>query len=222
MASSFIPQRIKRAKQQITVKLYQDQLAMLDKYGRFIDDSRDYVISQALELVFKRDKEFAAGSSRTEMLEAVRNAPSPALNLLVQHHSLDHSGMREESALAQKPWARCKQNQRRPVEDRVVRRAVESRNLVSFVVSTALGLYLFRSWPFPVENDLLQMVLLQKPYLFYGIKYGFVAMLFSTPYIAFSILFSFTYVFVIRREEQIGPSGSHHTFRQKVVTNFTY
>ena len=59
MASSFIPQRIKRAKQQITVKLNQDQLAMLDKYGRFIDDSRDYIISQALELVFKRDKEFA-------------------------------------------------------------------------------------------------------------------------------------------------------------------
>ena len=53
-----------------------------------------------------------------------------------------------------------------------MRRAVESRNLVSFVVSAALGLYLFRSWPFPVENDLLQMVLLQKPYLFYGIKYG--------------------------------------------------
>ena len=47
------------------------------------------------------------------------------------------------------------------------------------------------------------MVLLQKPYLFYGIKYGFVAMLFSTPYIAFSILFSFTYIFVMRREEQI-------------------
>jgi len=59
MPSSFIPQRIKRAKQQITVKLYQDQLALLDSYGRFIDDSRDYIISQALELVFKRDKEFA-------------------------------------------------------------------------------------------------------------------------------------------------------------------
>ena len=59
MPSSFIPQRIKRAKQQITVKLYQDQLVMLDSYGRFIDDSRDYIISQALELVFKRDKEFA-------------------------------------------------------------------------------------------------------------------------------------------------------------------
>jgi hypothetical protein len=59
MPSSFIPQRVKRAKQQITVKLYQEQLALLDSYGRFIDDTRDYIISQALELVFKRDKEFA-------------------------------------------------------------------------------------------------------------------------------------------------------------------
>ena len=72
MPSSFIPQRIKRAKQQITVKLYQDQLAMLDKYGRFIDDSRDYIISQALELVFKRDKEFARWLEQREMLTAMR------------------------------------------------------------------------------------------------------------------------------------------------------
>ena len=49
------------------------------------------------------------------MLGAVRNAPSPALTLLIQHHSLDHSGMREQSVLAQKSWARCKQNQHRPV-----------------------------------------------------------------------------------------------------------
>ena len=59
MTSSYIPQRVKRPKQQITVKLYQDQLEMLDSYGRFIDDSREYIISQALDLVFKRDKEFA-------------------------------------------------------------------------------------------------------------------------------------------------------------------
>jgi len=72
MPASFIPQRIKRAKQQITVKLYQDQLAMLDSYGRFIDDSRDYIISQALELVFKRDKEFA------RWVEQQRNANNNA------------------------------------------------------------------------------------------------------------------------------------------------
>ena len=111
---------------------------MLDKYGRLIDDSRDYIIWQALELVFKRDKNLPAGSSRREMLAAMWNARSTGLNLLVQHHSLDHSGMREQSVLAQKSWARCKQNQQRPAEDRVVRRAVESRNLVSFVVSAAV------------------------------------------------------------------------------------
>ena len=84
-----------------------------------------------------------------------------------------------------------------------MRRVVESRNLVSFVVSTALGLYLFRGWPFPAENNVLQMVLLQKPYLYYGMKYGFVAMLFTTPYIAFSILFSFAYIFMVPRREQV-------------------
>jgi len=85
-----------------------------------------------------------------------------------------------------------------------VRRVVEGRNLVSFVVSAALSLYLFRGWPFPAENNLLQMVLLRKSQLFYGIKYAFVAMLFTTPYIALSILFSFAYIFVMRREERVG------------------
>jgi len=32
---------------------------MLDRYGRFIEDNRDYIISQALQLVFKKDREFA-------------------------------------------------------------------------------------------------------------------------------------------------------------------
>ena len=85
-----------------------------------------------------------------------------------------------------------------------MRRVVEGRNLVSFVVSAALSLYLFRGWPFPAENNLLQMVLLRKSQLFYGIKYAFVAMLFTTPYIALSILFSFAYIFVMRREERVG------------------
>lgn len=57
--ASYIPPRIKRTKQQITIKLYEDQLGMLDSYARFIADSREYIISQALEMVFKKDKDFA-------------------------------------------------------------------------------------------------------------------------------------------------------------------
>ena len=94
-----------------------------------------------------------------------------------------------------------------------MRRVVESRNLVSFVVSTTLGLYLFRSWPFPVENSLLQLVLLQKP--------GFVVMLFSTPYIAFSTLPPFTYIFIYAARRTIWGQGlSHHTFRQQCGVHF--
>ena len=93
MPSSFIPQPIKRAKQQITVKLYQDQLAMLDSYGRFIDDSRDYIISQALERVFKTDKEFA------RWLEHQRNANSDAQCIVTRTESASSaspSGPRHE------------------------------------------------------------------------------------------------------------------------------
>ena len=61
---------------------------MLDKYGRFIDDSRDYIISQALELVFKRDKEFArwveqeknAGSNAERTLTRTESAASASLS----------------------------------------------------------------------------------------------------------------------------------------------
>lgn len=82
--SSYIPQRVKRAKQQITIKLYQDRLAMLDQYGCFIEDSRDYIIDQALDLVFKKDKDFLQWlehQSRVEQgLDAMadpRSAPLP-------------------------------------------------------------------------------------------------------------------------------------------------
>ena len=73
---------MKRAKQQITVKLYHDQLEMLDSYARFIDYSREYIISQALDLVFKKDREFArwleqqSGSTKHGEPTASRNGPA--------------------------------------------------------------------------------------------------------------------------------------------------
>ena len=61
---------------------------MLDKYGRFIDDNRDYITSQALELVFKRDKEFArwveqdrnAGSNAERTITPTESAASASLS----------------------------------------------------------------------------------------------------------------------------------------------
>src|SRR5713101_9675381 len=112
MTSSYIPQRVKRAKQQITVKLYQDQLALLDSYGQFIDDSREYIISQALELVFKRDKEFArwVEQQRKDNNNAERTAsrtdsagltpqPEPQREERVKRHPTETAGeVQSESA----------------------------------------------------------------------------------------------------------------------------
>ena len=75
---------------------------------------------------------------------------------------------------------------------------LQSRNFLSGLVSAGCGLALFFRMPFPEENDLLQLVLLQNPYLFYGIKWAYLAMLFTTPYIAASLLFSLAYIFLPR------------------------
>jgi hypothetical protein len=65
-------------------------------------------------------------------------------------------------------------------------------------VSLVVGLAAFYRLPFAEDDLLLQLVLLQKPAIFYGIKAAYLVMLFSTPYVVVSILFSLTYIFTAR------------------------
>src|SRR5665213_1779227 len=74
-----------------------------------------------------------------------------------------------------------------------------NRIVVAAALSTLAGSVAISRIPFPEENALLRLVLLEKPYLFYGIKYAYLGMLFSTPYILFSVLLSLAYIFVIRQ-----------------------
>ena len=83
---------------------------------------------------------------------------------------------------------------------------VHHRALTSAGLSLAAGAAAIRAWPFPEENALLQLVLWQKPYLFYGIKYGYLAMVFSTPYVLFSVVLSLAYIFVIREGPAHAPA----------------
>lgn len=59
---------------------------------------------------------------------------------------------------------------------------------------------LSRHTPFPEEHPLLQLLLWHKPYLFYGIKYSYFVMLYSTPYIGLSVIASLAYIFIARQE----------------------
>ena len=58
--ASYIPKQPKRERDQIAIKLDRDVLRKLELYGRYLESSRDYIISAALELVFRKDKVFAA------------------------------------------------------------------------------------------------------------------------------------------------------------------
>lgn len=85
----------------------------------------------------------------------------------------------------------------------MLRRIVDSRAFVCLLLSAALWCVLQFRMPFPGEHPLLQLVLFHKPYLFYGFKWSFVVMQFTTPYILFSTLFSLAYIFLVRQDRKI-------------------
>jgi predicted transcriptional regulator len=72
--SSFIPKQPKKDRDQITIKLDREVLENLERYCRYLDSSRDYVINQCLVFIFRKDRQF------NEWSAANREAPngSPA------------------------------------------------------------------------------------------------------------------------------------------------
>ncbi len=102
----------------------------------------------------------------------------------------------------------------------MLRQIVANRMVLSFALSCSAGIALSRHLPFPDEHPLLQLVLVNRPYIFWAIRCGYVAMLFSTPLIAISMLFSLLYIFAVRHERTIGtnslPPYPNPTLRQKL------
>ena len=72
------------------------------------------------------------------------------------------------------------------------------------MLGSAVGVALLYRLAFPEENPLLQLIFLHKPQLFYGIKYAYLITLFTTPYIAFSVLFSLVHIFGTRQAKDAG------------------
>jgi len=54
----YIPKQPKQTKERLETKLDQKLLQKLEKYCQFLESDRDYVISQVLEVAFKKDKGF--------------------------------------------------------------------------------------------------------------------------------------------------------------------
>ena len=54
-----IPKQQRPVKERIDVKLEHPVLQKLDRYCRYMESDRDYVIGTVLQIVFKKDKGFA-------------------------------------------------------------------------------------------------------------------------------------------------------------------
>jgi hypothetical protein len=56
---SLIPRLNKTEKEAFTVRLSRDTAEELRRYCQFLESPQDYVIGQALEMLFRKDKDFA-------------------------------------------------------------------------------------------------------------------------------------------------------------------
>lgn len=75
-----IPQQIKKERGHLQTRIDVDVLGDLESYCRFIHSSRDFVVENALQYLFKKDREFqewmAAGHG-TGNIAAARTDPAP-------------------------------------------------------------------------------------------------------------------------------------------------
>ena len=58
--STYIPKQPKQNRDRVEAKLDRELIRTLERYCQFLDSDRDYVIAQALSVVFRKDKGFAA------------------------------------------------------------------------------------------------------------------------------------------------------------------
>jgi hypothetical protein len=80
----------------------------------------------------------------------------------------------------------------------MILRLLHSRHLVACVLSAATGMALYFRAPFPETNLFLQVMAARSATAFSFLKYSYTLFLYTTPYIAFSILFSGMYIFALK------------------------
>jgi hypothetical protein len=56
---SYIPKQVKPVRERVEAKLERELIRQLELYSEYLDSDRDYVIAQALEIAFQKDKAFA-------------------------------------------------------------------------------------------------------------------------------------------------------------------
>lgn len=88
----------------------------------------------------------------------------------------------------------------------MIQRILNSKNFIPFVLASATGMTLYFLLPFPAGNLFLRLIAVRAPLVYSGAKYSYIVMLFTTPYIIFSILLSGLYIFTLKIRKQVSPA----------------
>ena len=66
----------------------------------------------------------------------------------------------------------------------MIQRLLHSKNLIACLLAAATGFLLYVRMPFPEENFFLELVFLWTRPVFFGLKYCYLVLLYSTPFLS--------------------------------------
>ncbi len=85
----------------------------------------------------------------------------------------------------------------------MIQRILHARRLLACLLSAATGMALYFSTPFPEDNIFLRVMAIRSAPAFLFSKYSYTVFLYTTPYIAYSILLSGIYIFALKAGRKI-------------------
>ena len=87
----------------------------------------------------------------------------------------------------------------------MIQRVLASKSLVAYVLACVTGLTLYFRWPFPEDDLMLHLIALRAPNIYAFFKYSYTLFLFTTPFIAYSVILSGVYIFAFRPTRKLKP-----------------
>ncbi len=77
---------------------------------------------------------------------------------------------------------------------------LENRLLISMTLACGVGALGLRTWPWPVTDPILALILECRPDVYSGLRYTYATLWFTTPFILLNVVLSTIYIFVMRWE----------------------
>ena len=85
----------------------------------------------------------------------------------------------------------------------MIQRILHSRHFLACLLSASTGMALYFRTPFPEDNIFLRVMAIRSAPAFLFFKYSYTLFLYTTPYIAYSILLSGIYIFALKAGRKI-------------------